>query len=1084
MAKAGGTLVCSSCGGENTAASRFCASCGTLLTGQARQSSETRRVVTVLFSDLAGSTALSDELDPESLRQLMTRYFREMAEVIRRHGGTTEKFIGDAIMAVFGVPLLHEDDAIRAVRAAIEMRHALQGLNEEFEGHWGVRIVTRTGVNTGEVIAGDPSRGESFVVGEAVNVAARLEQAAGPDQIVIGGGTYRLVRDVAATAPIAPLRVKGKSEPVAAWNLLDVALTPTTRRGLESPLIGRDRELATLKQMFQRTVGSGSCELVTVIGPAGVGKSRLTREFVRSLDDRTTVLVGRCLPYGEGITFWPIVEVLRAATGISDVHSPDEARRRITALLKGADAPLVSARLAGLMGLANVTPGVQETFWAVRKWLDELAARQPLVVVFDDIHWAEPTFLDLLEYLVDALDGVPVLLVCLARPELLELRGGWMTSKASASLITLRSLSDAEMSGLIKNLLGGAELADEARARIAGAAEGNPLFVEETLRMLIDDGLLSAAAGTWTAHDDLSSMTIPLTIHALLTARLDRLVEEERSVIECASVIGRVFWWGAVAEMSPEEQRPRVGSQLQSLARKELIRPDRSDLREEDAFRFTHSLIADAAYSGIPKGVRAELHERFASWIEAKRRDRASEYEEIVGYHLEQAYRSLAELGLSNERVESLARRASAPLASAGRRAFARGDMPAAVNLLSRAVALGPRYDPARLSLLPELAFALLETGDLGRTQDVIAETSEAAIASADSRLKAHAVILDLWVRFLVEPEGWADEAYREARRAISIFEEHDDEQGLAKGWSLLGLFHLTKCHFGVSEEAWEKAAVHAHAAGADREWLESLSWVPLVVWAGRMPVDAAIRRCRDVLASAEGDRKAMSAALFSWGNLEAMRGRFDESRQLIGEARAALEEVALTVWIAGPLTEMSALAELWAGDAEAAERELRWGVATLQKTGELAWLPTMAGILAEVIYVQGRYKEAETFIQLGHETAASDDAYSQGLLRSVRAKILARGGDTDQAVRMAREAVAIAKSTDFLFLQSFVLEALGEVLDVAGFTEEADEVLADAVRVSEEKGFAVGASQARTRREQGRSARAAPSPPWPHPPS
>jgi class 3 adenylate cyclase len=544
MAGAAGILVCSTCGGENAAGSRFCASCGSLLTAEARSATETRKVVTVLFSDLAGSTELGDELDPESLRQLMTRYFQEMGAVVRRHGGTTEKFIGDAIMAVFGVPRLHEDDALRAVRAAVAMRQGLEGLNEEFEAHWGVRIVTRTGVNTGEVVAGDSSKGESFVTGDAVNVAARLEQAAGPGEIFIGETTYRLVRDIATTAPIAPLSVKGKSESVAAWSLVDVAPAPLEARRLESALIGRDREFAALEEVLARTVEARSCELVTVMGPAGVGKSRLTREFLPRLGDQTTVLVGRCLPYGEGITFWPVVEIMRAAAGLSDVHSPDEVRTRIAGLLEGADAPLVAARLSALMGLADVTPGVQEAFWAVRKLFDELAARSPLVVVFDDIHWAEPTFLDLLEYLADTLEGVPVLLVCLARPELLEVRGDWMTSKANASLITLAPLSDTEMAGLIRNLLGGGELADEARGRIADAAEGNPLFVEETLRMLIDDGLLSADAGTWYASDELSSLTIPPTISALLTARLDRLDDEERAVIERASVIGRVFWWG------------------------------------------------------------------------------------------------------------------------------------------------------------------------------------------------------------------------------------------------------------------------------------------------------------------------------------------------------------------------------------------------------------------------------------------------------------------------------------------------------------------------------------------------------------
>jgi tetratricopeptide (TPR) repeat protein len=920
-------------------------------------------------------------------------------------------------------------------------------------------------VNTGEVVAGDSSKGESFVTGDTVNVAARLEQAAGPGQILIGETTYRLVRNTATMEPVPPLRVKGKPEVLAAWSVSDVAPTPLEARGLESALIGRDRELGALEAVFWQTVESRSCQLVTVTGPAGVGKSRLTREFLPRLADQTTVVAGRCLPYGEGITFWPIVEVLRAAAGLSDVHSPDEARTRIAGLLEGADAPLVAARLAALMGLADVTPGVQETFWAVRKLFDQLAARSPLVVVFDDIHWAEPTFLDLLEYLADSLDGVPALLVCLARPELHEERGNWMTSKTNASLIALEPLSDTEMTGLIRNLLGGAELADEAFARIADAAEGNPLFVEETLRMLIDDGLLSADTGTWTASDELSSLTIPPTINALLVARLDRLDAEERAVIERASVIGRIFWWGAIAEMSPDEERPRVGSHLRSLVRKELIRPDRSDLQDEDAFRFSHILIGDAAYNGIPKGVRAQLHEGFASWIEAKRRDRAGEIEEIVGYHLEQAYRSLAELGLSNERVESLARRAAAPLASAGRRAFSRGDMPAAVNMLSRAVSLGPRDDPGRLELLPELAFALLETGDLGRTQDVIAELREAATASADSRLQAHALMLDLWVRSLAEPEGWADEAQREAARAMEIFEDHGDEHGLAKGWSLLGLLHLTKCHFGAAEEAWENAAAHAFAAGDLREWLESLSWVPLVVWAGCIPVEEGVRRCCDVLERADGDRKAMSAALFSWGNLEAMRGNFEESRLRIAQARSALEDVALNVWIAGPLTEMSALAELWAGDAASAERELRWGVETLQRMGELAWLPTIAGILAESVYVQGRLSEAEAFIQLGEETAGSDDAYSQGLLRSVRAKILAREGRAEEAVGLAREAVEIARPTDFLFLQSFVSDGLGEVLEAAGLTEEADAALAEAIRLSEQKGFLVGAQASRSRR-------------------
>src|SRR6266508_2131473 len=487
---------------------------------------EARKVVTILFSDVTGSTVLGEALDPESLRQLMSRYFQEMKAVVQRHGGTTEKFIGDAIMAVFGIPRLHEDDALRAVRAAVEMREALHQLNDEFDRTWGVGILARIGVNTGEVIAGDPSRGEAFVVGDAVNVAARLEQTAEPGTVLIGDATYRLVRDAAIVDAVPPLSLKGKTELLTAWRLLDVvpAASGWSRR-LDSPLVGRVEELEALQEAFRRTVRNRTCELVTATGAAGVGKSRLSSEFLSRLGTGPRIVRGHCLPYGEGITFWPIVEVLRDAAGIGDADTADEARLKIRRLLAGPDAALADERLAALLGVAVVTPGVQETFWAVRKLFEELSTRQPLVVVFDDIHWAEPTFLDLLEYLVSWLRDSPVMLVCLARPELLEVRGGWLAGKANASLITLGALSEGQIEGLIENLLGGSQLAEEARARIAAAAEGNPLFVEETLQMLVDDGLLRRVDGTWIVSGDLSNLTVPPTIQALLTARLDRLDE-------------------------------------------------------------------------------------------------------------------------------------------------------------------------------------------------------------------------------------------------------------------------------------------------------------------------------------------------------------------------------------------------------------------------------------------------------------------------------------------------------------------------------------------------------------------------------
>lgn len=1024
------------------------------------QAREARKVVTVVFSDVVGSTVLGEELDPESLRRLMSRYFEDMKAVLERHGGMVEKFIGDAVMAVFGIPLAHEDDALRAVRAAFEMRDHLRRLNEEFERSWGARITTRTGVNTGEVLAGDPDRHEWFMVGDAVNVAARFEQSASPGEILIGGSTYRLVRGAISAERLPPLTVKGKAEPLAAWRVLGVTPgVPGWSRHLDSPLVGRERELAELRQALDRAVRGPSCELVTVLGQAGVGKSRLVKEFMDGVAAETRVLTGHCPPYGEGITFWPVVEVLREAAGIKEGDSREDARARLANLLPpGEDSTLVADRLAPLLRLAGTTPGIQETFWAVRKLFEALAAGGPLVVVFDDLHWGEPTFLDLLEYLVDWVREVPLLLLCLARPELLESRPSWVAAKPNASLINLTPLAPPEIEGLIGNLVGGAEIDVEARSRIAEVAEGNPLFVEETLRMLVDDGLLQRDDGHWTVVGDLASVSVPSTIQALLTARLDRLEAEERAVIERGSVVGRVFWWGAVSELAPRELRPRVGSHLQSLARKELIRPDRSDFREEDAYRFTHILMRDAAYAGLPKAERAALHERLADWIEARSGGRAGEFAEILGFHLEQAHRALLELGPTTERAEALGRRAGAALGSAGERAYDRGDMTGAVSLLSRASDVLPQDDPTRLKLLPRLAFALMETGDFGSLQAVVAELGQAATASGDPGLQAHAVILGLWIRLFTDPEGWAEEAEREAERATSIFDRLGDDRGLAQGWALLGLVHIMKAEFGQAEHAWEQAVVHARAAGDLRGELENLSWVPLVVWAGPAPADLGLRRCEEVLERAQGDRKVSSSALFSRGACEALLGHFDQARTSIGQARALVEEIALTVWAAGPLTQFAGWVELLAGEPEAAERELRWGVATLSEIGEVSWLSTTASLLAEALYQQGRYQETERFIATSRGAAASDDVYSQVLWRSVRSKVLARRGEGDEAQSLARQAAVLSEPIEFPLLRIHALFCLAEVLALTGRLREAEPTVEEAVRLAQEKGDVVSA--------------------------
>jgi class 3 adenylate cyclase/tetratricopeptide (TPR) repeat protein len=1026
---------------------------------------EARKVVTVLFADITGSTTLGEILDPEPLRHVLQRYFAEMQVVIERHGGLVTKFIGDAVMAVFGIPARHEDDALRAVRAASEMRARLAQLNEEFASSLGVTVAVRTGVNTGEVLAPDGGTASSLLVGDAVNTAARLEQVAEPGEILIGETTYRLVHEAVTAERVGPLELRGKAAPVPTWRLLDVAPdAPGWGRRLDAPLVGREQEVAILEDAFGRVADAPACEIVTVMGPAGVGKSRLTAELISRVGSRATVLQGRCLPYGDGITFWPVASVVMGAIGMEERDSASEARRKAAELMAStADSTpdedeLVCDALVSLLGAGPAGIGIQETSWAVRRFLERLAQRRPVVAVFDDIHWGEATFLDLLDYLSDWLQGAPVLVLCLARPELLDIRPGWTTAKPNASVVTLAPLTGTQTDSLIRGLVGGTDVPLEARTRIAEVTEGNPLFVEETIRMLVDDGVLQHADGRWTVAADLSGLAIPPTILALLAARLDRLEPEQRTVTERASVVGRSFWWGAVAELAPAELRPRVGACLQSLVRKELIRPDRSEIRGEDAFRFTHILVRDAAYNGIPKSVRADLHERLADWIAAHTRDLAVDYEEIVGYHLEQAHRALLELGLPSDRTAALGERTAERLASAGERAFARGDMPAAVNLLSRATAVLPPFHPRRLELLPGVAFALLEAADFDRLVVVAREMDEAAAETADERLQAHAAVVGLWIRLFTDPEGWAAEAEREAHSAIATFERLGDERGLARAWSLFGLVGMLSSQFASAEEAWSRAVEHAQRAGNRREALEGMTWVAAAIWLGPAPAEDGIRRCREMFDMAQGDRKAMATALFSQAGLEASLGRFAEAREHFGQSRALLEEVALPVWAAGALSQAVSRALLLEGEPAQAEEELRRGYETLREIGEVTFLSTVAGILAEAIYAQGRYDEAEHFTRVSEESAGDEDAYSQVLWRSVRAKCLARAGQPTEALALAQDAVDRVDATDALDLHWHALMSQAEVLRFAGRMAEAESAVHEAIRAAERKQSVVGA--------------------------
>jgi class 3 adenylate cyclase/tetratricopeptide (TPR) repeat protein len=920
--------VCAKCGQENPEIARFCLRCGVALE-TAAPPREVRKTVTVVFADVTGSTKLGERLDPESLRRVMGRYFAEMKGALERHGGTVEKFIGDAVMAVFGIPTLHEDDALRAVRAAVEMRDRLVQLNDELERDWGVRLIARIGVNTGEVVAGDPSAGQTLVTGDAVNVAARLEQAAQPGEILIGESTHLLTRDAVDIEPMAPVPAKGKAEPVSAFRLREVR--PDAEgvvRRLDSPLVGRHRQQAALANAFEAALADRSCHLFTVLGAAGVGKSRLVHEFISPLGGTDTlVLRGRCLPYGEGITFWPLREIVTRAAAIRDDDPPERARQLLASLLResGEDDELVPELISQLLGLSEAAAPSEEIFWATRKLLEALARTRPLVVILDDIHWAEATLLDLIEHVADLSRDAPMLLLCVARPELLERRPGWGGGKLNATSILLEPLDPGESEDLIANLLGRAGLEPSVRNRIVESSEGNPLFVEEMLSILIDQGLLQRSDGHWVAVGDISSVKVPPTIQALLAARLDQLQGEERQVIERASVVGQVFYRGAVTDLVPEAVRANIPRHLTTLVRKDLIRPERAErLAREDTYRFRHILIRDAAYQAISKETRAELHEAFADWLARTAGGRLSEYEEILAYHLEQSYRYRTDLGPVDDHATSVATRAAQLLGSSGRRAFARSDIPAAVNLLERAVALLPPKDISRLELLADLGLALLEAGEYSRADAILAEARRAAEESGNDRLKAHAIIASLRVRLQTHPEGVVEEVTRETEWIIALFEEIGDHRGLSRAWNLVAWGHQFWLRQAERQEALERALEHARLAGDRREEVDCLFYLTSPPMRGPMPVSEALPFLDSLQEQARGDLKVESGILWARAMLDGMRGRFPEGREMAARSSAILEDLGMQMFAVVNDAEAMGFLEVQAGDLIAAELAVR----------------------------------------------------------------------------------------------------------------------------------------------------------------
>src|SRR5215211_5740827 len=1042
-------LTCANCGEQNPERARFCLNCGSSLTAEPRRGA--RKVVTVVVCDVSGSTALGERLDPESLGRVMARYFERTRAVLERHHGLVQKFIGDAVVATFGVPVVREDDAVRAVRAAAAMQDAVA----ELDDGGGPAIEVRIGVATGEVMV-EEAGGDPLVIGDAVNLATRLQAVAGPGEVLLDHRTWHLARDALVAAPVDGI------EGVAsrAWRLVDVSPDALGHaRRSDSPLVGRLAELQLFDWVFQQTVRTSTCHLLTVLGPAGVGKSRLVAAALDALDDAAFVLSGQCSPNAEGSSFWPIAEIVRRAAEIKAADSPEQAEAKLEELLDDPDGERVADRLGRLIGLRPAPVTSEDAVWGVRRFLEVLADRHPLVVVIDDLHWAQPALLDLIEQVVALAREARLLVVAVARPELLEQRPGWSGGRLNASTMLLEPLAAEESATLLEHLAGEAALPPDATDRITRTAEGNPLFLEELLAMLIEEGRLRRDGGRWVAND-LAAASTPPTIQALLAARLDRLATEERALLDRASVMGQAFDRAAVLALTPEPARAEADTQLLSLVRKELLRPAPAPLGGRDGFQFRHQLVRDAAYDSLPKQTRAELHERYAAWLAEVYAGRGGEVAEVLGWHLERAYRFLTELGPVDARGRQVAAAAAAQLAAAGHTATGRGDLPAAAKLLERAIALLGPGDRDRLPLLTDLGEVLVLNVETDRAEGVLDEALAGAERAGDQGLAAHATLGMLELR-LDSPDRGPDRYRADVQQVLTLLEDLGDEQGQARAWRLLGLDSYLRCQIGRAEDEFLRAVEHARAAGDQRVEAGNLYALVQAAYWGPTPVAEGIRRCTEIRGRAEGSYRVEMAALHTLAALLAMAGDVAKAREL-GEDAAQIAGKLGPNRFAAICSQFLAQVELLAGDPAAAERWLRWGAGILERMGERGLRAEMTANLARALVAQGRDDEAMEQAVLSGELAVRDDLYAQVERRGPLAAVLARRGRLAEAERVAAEAVELAAGSDMLGMRAGALLDLAGVLGLAGRDGEALPLAGQALELAERKGHRVAAARAR----------------------
>jgi DNA-binding SARP family transcriptional activator/tetratricopeptide (TPR) repeat protein len=985
----------------------------------------TRRPVTVLCVVLQPISGSGTALDPEAHEVVYEQAAADLVPVIERYGGKLVRRVSEHLIGVFGVASLHEDDALRAARASVEAREALTTEADMLLSDHGANLVFRLGLATGEALVG--GSGPLGFAGDVGNLAVTLAEDAGPGQILLSEQTQQLAAAAIEADSAGPGRFLLRS--------VHAGMRPLAVR-LDAPFVNRDEELRRLGEAYARAARERTTVIVSVVGEAGLGKTRLVQESARRMSQEVTVLTGRCLPYGEGITFYPLRELVRQAGGGDD--SPE----RIEDLLaSAADAANVAERLHRAFGPGDRgRTDAAEIFWAARRFLEALARSRPLLVVFEDLHWAEPTFIDLVEFLALQPGQAPIALVCIARPELLEQRLAWAAEADRQVSIVLTPLGAGQAAELLDGLTAGQHISPSTRTRVIDTATGNPLYLEQL------------AASISEQAESEARLALPPTLQALLAARLQRLGPGASSVLARAAIAGKEFGEQEVSELLPPEARGPLGRNLRILIRRGLIQHGPGRVPGEN-YSFRHMLIQQATYDAIPKSLRAELHQRYADWLEFVFAEPILNRAEILGHHLEQSVRYANELWPADARSATLSIRAAKHLDMAGTAAHDRGDDLAAVNLLERAAALLPADDPALGRLYTTLGTALTEAGQLGQAKTTLDDAQRIAAANGDVSQHSHARVQALLLGLKLDPAEAAVEITRALPELRSEFDRSQDELGICRALQLEAALHWNLAQSAAAEEAWRSAARYARSVNDRRELAEILSWLASAALWGPTPAAEGIRQCEEYLDEIGNHPFGKADVLRHLAGLYAMQDDPAAARAALSRAKDLLDPLGATVTAA--VNQPAALVAMLAGDLATAEAHLRLEYESLVGMGERRLLATTSAELARAIAAQGqhRYDEALDLLAVSREAAADEDRSAQAVGQGLTARILADRGHHREAEALARSAVVLAAQADLLSEHADTMLNLAHVLVAAGKLPGAQEAATQALGLYQSKG-------------------------------